>query len=450
MNEIRPIEPHASEPQAPDPHTPAAQPAKTLAALLVLILVFAVGIAVGQSGALGPRAVARPTTPPATTAPAASPGGPTIPAAPANFGIFWQALQTIRDEFVGRDQLTDDQLTYGAIKGMVEALGDTGHSIFLTPEAVQAERESLGGEVVGIGVLLGTRDEQVVVVSVISGGPADRAGIRSGDAVVAVDGQTVEGLAPEEVAPRVRGDEGTTVNVSVVRPSTGEQLEFEIQRERLRFPAASWTMVPGTNIGLLRLVQFSTGAAAELRTARDEAVAAGATSLILDLRSNPGGYVAEAVDVASLFLSEKTVYVRELANGDRLPVSTRTEIPATDLPLVVLIDEGTASSAEIVAGALLGNERAQAVGETTFGTGTVLLTYDLADGSAVRLAVERWLTPQGELIFGRGIDPTEEVALPADQVPLEPFDVAQLAPEAVPDLPDDQLEKAIDLLSAAP
>jgi carboxyl-terminal processing protease len=245
----------------------------------------------------------------------------------------------------------------------------------------------------------------------------------------------------------VRGEEGTEVTISVVRPSTGEQLEFQIQRERLRFPAASWTMVPGTNIGLLRLVQFSTGAAAELRTARDEAVAAGATSLILDLRSNPGGFVAEAVDVASLFLADKTVYVRELANGDRLPVSTRGEVPSTDLPLVVLIDEGTASSAEIVAGALLGNDRAQAVGETTFGTGTVLLTFNLADGSAVRIAVERWLTPDEELIFGRGIQPTEAVALPADQIPLEPFEVAQLAPDAVADLPDDQLQRAIELLS---
>ncbi|MEO6351365.1 MAG: S41 family peptidase [Candidatus Limnocylindrales bacterium] len=437
-----------NELQFPEPQAPVPQPAKTLAAMLVLLLVFAVGIAVGQSGVLGPRAAVRPTSAPATAAPL--PDGPAIPDAPANFGIFWQALQTIRDEFVGRDQLTDDQLTYGAIRGMVEALGDTGHSIFLTPEAVRAERESLGGEVVGIGVLLGTRDDQVVVVSVISGGPADRAGIRSGDSIVAVDGQSVDGLAPEEVAPRVRGEEGTVVKVSVVRPATGEQLEFEIQRERLRFPAASWTMVPGTNIGLLRLVQFSTGAAAELRNARDESVAAGATSLILDMRSNPGGYVAEAVDVASLFLNATTIYVRELANGNRLPVSTRAEITSTDLPLVVLIDEGTASSAEIVAGSLVGNDRAQLVGQTTFGTGTVLLTYDLADGSAVRLAVERWLTPAGELIFGRGIEPTDEVALPSDQVPLEPFDVAQLAPEAVNDLPDDQLKAAIDLLRPTP
>jgi carboxyl-terminal processing protease len=249
------------------------------------------------------------------------------------------------------------------------------------------------------------------------------------------------------VAPKVRGDEGTTVTVTVLRPSSGEQLDFAVEREKLSFPAATWAMVPGTNIGLLRLVQFSSGAAEELRAARDEAIAAGATSLILDLRSNPGGYVTEAVDVASLFLKDKTVYIRELADDQRIPVMTNTAIEPTDLPLVVLIDEGTASSAEIVSGALNSNDRATLVGETTFGTGTVLLTFSLDDGSAIRLAVERWLTPDAELIFGLGIKPTVEVALPADQVPLEPSDVSQLAPTDVPDIPDSQLDRAIELLS---
>ena len=206
-------------------------------------------------------------------------------------------------------------------------------------------------------------------------------------------------------------------------------------------------MVPGTKIALLRLIQFSTGSAAELRTARDAAVEQGATSFILDLRSNPGGYVAEAVDVASLFLHQKTVYIRELANGDRIPVPTNDAIPSTDLPLAVLIDEGTASSSEIVSGAIRSAQRGELIGKTTFGTGTILLDFGLPDGSAIRLAVERWLTPDGELIFGKGITPTIDVALPVDQVPLEPNEVSQLAPSNIPTIPDDQLHRAIDLLS---
>ena len=434
---------------------PVARPAVSLAAIVILLLVFAAGLAVGQSGVLKPGATPRPSSVSVgqTPAPGSTPGEstgplPTMPQdAPADFGLFWQALQVVRDNFVGRDVLTDEQITYGAIRGLVEALGDTGHSVFLTPATVRAERESLGGTVVGIGVLLGERDDRVIVVSVISGGPADRAGVRTGDAILEVGGETVSGLAPEEVAPRVRGEAGSTVVVSVERPVTGEQLEFSIVREELHFPAASWTMVPGTEFALLRLVQFSSGAAAELRQAHDQATAAGATSFILDLRSNPGGFISEAVDTASLFLSQRQVYIRELADGQRLPVLTNDAIPATEAPVVVLIDEGTASSAEIVSAALKSAGRAQLVGETTFGTGTVLLTFDLPDGSAIRLAVENWLTPDGELIFGQGIDPTIPVPRPIDEIPLDPTEVAELAPEDVPSLPDSQLRRAIELLA---
>lgn len=435
-----------------EPPPPVARPAAALAAVVLLLLVFFAGLAVGQSGVLQPAATSRPTPVAAGSTPA--PGSPsvgplpTMPAnAPADFELFWRALEVIRQDFVGRDELTDEQITYGAIRGLVDALGDTGHSIFLTPEAVRAERESLGGTIVGIGVLLGERDDRVIVVSVISGGPADRAGIRSGDSIIEVDSQPVSGLAPEEVAPRVRGEAGTTVAVTVERPSTGERLDFSIVREELRFPAASWTMVPGTDIGLLRLVQFSTGSAAELRDARDQAAAAGATSFILDLRSNPGGFISEAVDTASLFLTQKQVYIRELADDQRIPVLTNDAIPATDAAVVVLIDEGTASSSEIVSAALRSAGRAELVGETTFGTGTVLLTFDLPDGSAVRLAVERWLTPDGELIFGQGVEPTIPLPLPLDEIPLDPSEVRDLDPADIPNLPDSQLRRAIELLS---
>ena len=430
------------------PQPPVAKPASALAGVLLLLLVFFVGLAVGQSGILAQGSNPRPSPVSVGSTPAPSDGPlPTAPAdAPANFELFWQAVQIIRDNFVGRDDVTEEQITYGAIRGLVEALGDTGHSIFLTPEAVQAEEESLGGTVVGIGVLLGERDDRIVIVSVIDNGPADRAGIRTGDAILEVDGQPVTGLAPEEVAPRVRGSTGTTVVVTIERPSTGERLEFSIVREQLRFPAASWAMVPGTNIAHLRLVQFSSGSAAELRAARDEAIAAGATSFILDLRSNPGGFVHEAVDTASLFLTEKTVYIRELADDQRVPVQTNDTISATDLALVVLIDEGTASSAEIVSAAIGSAGRAELIGDTTFGTGTVLLNFDLPDGSAIRLAVERWLTPDGELIFGRGIEPTIPVPLPVDEIPLDPNEVSQFAPADIPNLPDSQLRQAIELL----
>jgi carboxyl-terminal processing protease len=425
---------------APNPQSAGVRP---LVVATVLVLAFVVGIAVG--GAFGPSVPGAPSgQPPGSSGAAVS----LPPGAPSDFGVFWEAYEQIRKNYVGRADLTDQQLTYGAIRGMVDALGDTAHSVFLTPEALQAENQSLSGTVVGIGVLLGQRNGQTVIVSVISGGPAARAGLRSGDVVLTVDGEDVTRLAPDEVAPRIRGQGGTTVVLTVERPSTSEQLDFSMVREQINVPAVAWTMVPGTHIALLRLIQFSQGAADELRDARDAAIAAGATSLILDLRSNPGGYVDEAVSVASLFLRDKVVYIAENADGSRDPVSTRSNVSATDLPLVVLIDQGTASSAEIVAGALKSADRAQLVGETTFGTGTVLGTFNLSDGSAVRLAVQRWLTPDGELIFGQGIKPTIEVVLPSDSQPLEPDEVRSMTQAQVMQMADIQLLRAIQLLGS--
>jgi carboxyl-terminal processing protease len=208
-------------------------------------------------------------------------------------------------------------------------------------------------------------------------------------------------------------------------------------------------MIPGTDVALLRLIQFSEGAAEELRAARDEAIAQGAQSFVLDLRSNPGGFVHEAVETSSMFLSPgETVYIRELADGSQIPVTTVEGFEPTDMPLVVLIDLGTASSAEITSGAIGSNERGELVGETTFGTGTVLLTFELSDGSALRLAVERWLTPDGELIFERGISPTVEVVLSPEERAMEPDEVAALDPATLATIEDGQLRRALELLGA--
>ncbi|MEP7158011.1 MAG: S41 family peptidase [Chloroflexota bacterium] len=433
----------------PEHTPPTPRAASSLAALVLLVVVFAVGIAVGQSGLFGGGS-ARPTSSPVVGQPTPAPSTSGEPQELEGFDLFRQALGIIRNSFVGRAELDDETLVYGAIRGLVEALGDTGHSIFMTPEQVEAEQNSLDGAVVGIGVLLGERAGNIVIVSVIPGGPADDAGIRAGDRVVEVNGESVVGLAPEDVASNVRGDEGSTVELVLERPSTAERLELSMVRERLHVPAADWALVPGTDIGVLRLVQFSAGSADDLRAARDVAAAAGARRFILDLRGNPGGYVDQAVNVSSLFLRGQTVYIRELASGERIPVTTNNiDYEPTDLPLVVLIDENTASSAEITAGAIQSAGRAQLVGQTTFGTGTVLLPFPLPDGSQLRLAVERWLTPDAELIFDKGITPDVNVELGANDVPVEPQDLEDLTPEQVQSLDDPQLLEAIDLVSAA-
>lgn len=429
-----------SDPLAPfEPPAPAPRPASSLASLLLLVVVFVAGAAVGQSGLFGaaPAPTGQATPPPA---PSASPGL-------HGMELFWEALQEIRENYVGRDQLDDRTLVYGAIRGLIEALGDTGHSAFLTPQQLRDQQDALDLSVVGIGVLLGQRDGRPVIVSVIPDSPARRAGIQAGDELISVDGQSVARLTTDEIVSRIRGEAGTTVRIALHRPATDSMVDVSIVREQLQVPAAWWAMVPGTKVGMLRLASFGSRAAADLQAARDAAIAAGATALILDLRGNFGGYVPEAIQVASQFLRDRTVYIRELASGERIPVSTDAEVQPTDLPLVVLVDQDTASSAEIVAGAIQSARRATLVGTTTYGTGTVLNAFDLPDGSSIRLAVERWLTPDGELIFGKGITPEVVVPLGPADAPVEPDALHGLSPEQVAALADPQLLKALELLA---
>jgi carboxyl-terminal processing protease len=455
MNDPLPIAPRTAAVAAPptDPWSapPAARPARSFAALVLLVVVFTIGVAVGSTGVLGRVAGSANAQP--TPKPNASAGASSVPGGASglvNLDLLNEALGVIQQNFVGRADLDPTTLTYGAIRGLVESLGDTSHTVFLTPQQAQDEQNALDQSVVGIGVLVGTKDNQTIIVSVIPDSPAQQAGLKAGDAIVAIDGQNTQDLTPDELVQRVRGDEGTTVTITIARPSTSEQLEFTITREKIKFPSTAWTMVPGTNIADIRLSQFAAGSSDELLATRDAALAAGATSIVLDLRGNPGGYVDQAVRSASEFLHGQTVYIRELADGSRIPVMTDDSIASTDVPLVVLVDNNTASSAEIMSGALQSAGRAQLVGETTFGTGTVLLPYPLSDGSVIRLAIERWLTPTGELIFGKGITPNEVVALGPDDVPLEPDDVRELTPDALAASTDRQLLTAIALAGGPP
>ena len=238
--------------------TRAERPATWLAATLLLALVFAVGVLVGQSGALGglpagngssgatnnpsasgtagPTDVITGSTTDCATG-AYSAGAPQEPAeAPADFDLFWQALACIRQNYVGRADLIDKDVTYGAINGMVEALGDTGHSVFLTPEALASEQQSLSGTVEGIGALLGTKDGQPIIVSVITGGPASAAGLKAGDIILTVNDEKVAGMNPGDVATKICGPAGTQVTLEIARPSTSEQLDVHHDAGQDRFP----------------------------------------------------------------------------------------------------------------------------------------------------------------------------------------------------------------------
>ncbi|MGA3057778.1 MAG: S41 family peptidase [Candidatus Limnocylindrales bacterium] len=360
------------------------------------------------------------------TATATQPTAGTAGGALQGMDLYNEALQAVRQNFVGRSSVTDKQLLYGSIKGMVDSLGDTGHSVFLTPEEYQAFQTSLNATVAGIGVLLSDSSGALVVTKVVAGSPAAAAGMKPGDVITAVDGVSTAGLTLDQLSTRVRGPEGTKVEITVVRSGSAAPIDFDITRAQVSVPLVAWGMVPGTHVADIVIVEFSSGAADQLQTALDESKKAGATSIVLDLRGNPGGYTEEATSVASRFLKDGVVYIEQDAAGHNTSIRVDTSQPHTSQPLVVLVDHYSASSSEIVAGALQDSGRAKIVGEATYGTGTVLQKFDLSDGSVIFLGTAYWLTPSGHKIFGVGIQPDETVALASGAVPVDPAELGSM------------------------
>ena len=359
--------------------------------------------------------------PATTTTPATTPGSTaTSGSSVQGSALYQEALQIVKNNFVGRASVTDQQLLYGAIKGMVDSLGDTGHSTFLTPAEYAAFQSSLSASVAGIGVVMSSANSVFRVDKVITGSPAAAAGVKVGDTITAVEGQSTTNMTMNDVGTKIRGTAGTKVTITVIHAGSTTPVDITMTRANISVPLAEWGMIPGTHTADIVLAEFSTGAADQVQTEITAATKAGATSIILDLRGNPGGYADEAQAVASEFLTSGTVYIQQDANGKNTNVSVDTSRQHTKLPLVVLVDHDSASSSEIVAGALQDPGRAKIVGVPTFGTGTVLQSFKLSDGSVIILGTSWWLTPNGHKIFGTGITPDQTVALAVGTIPLDP------------------------------
>ena len=361
-----------------------------------------------------------------------------------NLALYAEALDTVRNNYVDQRDIDPKKETYGAIEGMLETLGDDGHTRFLTPEERVKNDQSLSGTYVGIGVQLEENNGEVVVAAPIEGSPAEKAGISSDDVIVAVDGKSVRGADVSEVVEKVKGPEGTRVELTLRHE--GERRSYDLQRAEIKSPVASWAMIPDTDVALVLLSSFSDDSAQQLQKAFQEAKAAGARRFILDLRNNPGGRLDQAVEMAGYFLEpESVVYIRKDASGEREEIMVEGDPESTNAPLTVLVNENSASSAEILAGALRDNARAPVIGETTFGTGTVLSEFVLRDGSSILLGVAEWLTPDGDFIRETGITPDIRVPLEEGTEPLTPEAVRGLSLEETLEK-DAQLRKAYEKL----
>lgn len=356
--------------------------------------------------------------------------------------LYAEALDYVQDDYVDQEAVKPRQQTYAAIEGMLDSLGDEGHTRFLTPEERRQNRRGLSGTYVGVGIQLEGEDGSAVVKAPIEGSPAERAGVQTGDVIIAVDGNGVRNQEISEIAERVRGPEGTEVELTVLRDE--EERDFTLERAEIESPVVSWSMIPDSDVAQVRLASFTNDSAGELEGAFEEARDAGAERFILDLRNNPGGRLDQAVKIAGQFLEpDSVVYLRKDASGDREEVRVSGGAEPTDAPMTVLVNNGSASSSEILAGALRDNDRAPVIGTTTFGTGTVLKEFALEDGSSILLGIAEWLTPDGDFIRNSGIDPEIEVEIGEDGEAVFPPDTDDLSQEQMLER-DAQLRRAFE------
>jgi carboxyl-terminal processing protease len=407
---------------------------KVLAAIFVLALVFSSGVG---GGIVIDRQITRMSSQTSTQQDQG-----------LDYSLIKEAWNTINKVYVDRSAVNQQTLTYGAISGMVTALGDTGHSTFLTPEMVKSEHNFTQGSFEGIGALLEMKDGRPTIVAPFDGSPAQKAGVKPGDVILKVNGNDISGQSLTQIVSQVSGPAGTQVTLTLMDPNTGLTRDVTITRAKIQIHNVSWHMLPGTTLAHIRITAFSNGATDDLIKALQEAKAQGATGIVLDLRNDPGGLLNEAVSVASQFLSSGNVMLEKDAQGNVKPLPVESGGIAPNIPMVVLINSGTASASEIVSGALQDAKRAQLIGETTFGTGTVLNEFPLSDGSAILLATEEWLTPNGTSFWHKGIQPNIQVSLPANISPVIPDQEQSMTAKQLQDSQDTQLLKGIQILQS--
>lgn len=368
------------------------------------------------------------------------------------FDVLEETYDLIRSHYVRADDITDEQLMRGAAGGMIDSLGDTNHSTFLDPiEADEFTRE-LNSELIGIGVHIDLTGPLPMIIAPIDGSPAWEAGVRPGDVIIAVDGVESAQSEPQEISELIRGEEGSEVTLELRHRDETATYEVTITRSKITLEPVSYMMMPD-DVLWLRIARFSRGTTDGVREALAWGQERGMTGVVLDLRNNPGGFTDEAVGVIGQFLPAGSVaYKEQVSDGSISDRTTMADDGAwLEGDLVVLINGGSASSAEIVSAALRDNGRAELLGVTTVGTGTVLSLFELSDGSMAVLGTKLWLTPDGDEIWKVGVDPDIELTPEQDELPAIPllFEGDQVTSEQLADSGDTQLQAGVDALTGA-
>ena len=332
----------------------------------------------------------------------------TQPSSEQGLDIVEQAWNIIFHDYVDKDRLDASILSQAAIKGMMEALDDP-HSSYMDAETYQRWLSNLEGKFEGIGAYVAIEDEQIIIIAPIAGSPAAKADIRAGDIILEINGEPASGMSLAEAIVNIKGPKGTSVRLLILHQGETEPEEIEIIRAEIEVPSVHFEM--RGDIAYINITNFSERTNEELSPVLQSITQEAATAIILDLRSNPGGLLQTAVDVASRFLKEGVVVTLVNSQGKHTALSVKPKGVTTELPLIVLADNYTASGSEVLAGALRDYARATIAGTRTYGKGSVNTLHQLKDGSGLYITTARWLTPDGRLIEGEGIDPDYELEL---------------------------------------
>lgn len=352
--------------------------------------------------------------------------------APDEFDLFWEVWNLVDGNFF-YDLPDAEARTQGAIEGMLGTLDDP-YTGYTPPDQAALVRESDSGRFEGIGAYVETAEEGgMLIIQPFEGGPAQESGVLAGDIIVEVDGIDVRDKSMDDILSLVRGPANTEVTLTIQREGVDQLFDITVTRQRIDVPTVRSEMLEG-QVGYVALLEFNQQASRRLRQAVRELLDQGAESMVLDLRNNPGGFLDQAVLVADLFLPEGDVLIQRDVSGNMREHHSNDGDPAESIPLVVLVNEGSASASEIVAGAIQDLDRGVLIGEQTFGKGSVQLQYDLSDGSILRLTYAAWFTPNDNAIDGEGIEP--DILVPWQ--------------EAQDGGPDTQVEAAVEYLKAHP
>ncbi|HUX35840.1 MAG TPA: S41 family peptidase [Candidatus Paceibacterota bacterium] len=347
-----------------------------------------------------------------------------------DFGTFWQTWQIIGQNYLNASKIKSQDEVYGAIDGLVKSLNDP-YSVFLPPQQNEKFQEDVQGNFGGIGVEIGMKKNQLVVVAPLKDTPGMRAGLKPGDMILKINATSTDGLSIDEAVNLIRGPENTDVTLNIFRDGWDKPRDFKITRATIMVPTLDMTMESG-NIAYIQLYQFNANASYLFSNAANKALSQGAKGIVLDLRNNPGGYLDVAVDLGGWFLPKQTLIVKEESGtGDTQSLYAEGNGALKNIPVVVLINGGSASASEILAGALRDDRGVKLIGEKSFGKGTVQQLIPLRDGSTIKLTIAHWVLPSGKILENGGLDPDVEVKMTDD-------DIANKK--------DPQLDKALEVL----